>query len=289
MKILKCLFLFSIALGFSFPIAYAQTKYIVTIENLSFTADPTESVKSITPEHKVLLRFSLKTNAEHLAWRGIGIYIDGHFLEQKLVTNQNDFSLSIVLPKIVGGNFGVQLKEGLHKLTLKVRLTAGDMRDTDVKTEKTTDFTIEQAGTANISNTNDKQSTTNVDKPSSTDDLSLAKNPPATIEIEKNNVTGTSYEGVVADGTGSLRIELAGITGNRIKFSIPLGLGYLKNKGGNQALNEPKLDQYINVSNGIATVFYHPPKYVDPAELNKTITINETRVYYADVPISFNY
>lgn len=289
MKVLKCLFLFSIALGFSFPIADAQTKYIVTIENLSFTADPKESIKSITPGHKVLLSFSLKTNAEHLAWRGIGIYIDGHFLERKLVANQNDFSLSIVLPKRVGGDFGVQLNEGPHKLNLKVGLSAGDMRDTDVKTEKTIDFVIGQSGSVNNPITNDTQSLTESDKSLSTNDLSATNNSLAKIEIEKNNATGVSYEGVVADGIGSLRIQLTGITGNRIKFSIPLGLGYLKYKGGVVALNESKIEQYIDVTNGTATVFYHPPRYVDPAVLNKTITITETRVYYVDVPITFNY
>jgi hypothetical protein len=132
---------------------------------------------------------------------------------------------------------------------------------------------------------------TGANKPGVTDQQVIIPkdNLPAKIEIEKNNTTGVSYEGVVADGTGSLRIQLTGITGNRIKFSIPLGLGYLKYKGDFEALNESKLDQYIDVTNGSATVFYHPPRYVDPAELNKTLTIEGIRVYYANVPITFDY
>ena len=109
------------------------------------------------------------------------------------------------------------------------------------------------------------------------------------IEIEKNNATGVAYTGVAADGTSSIRINLSGISGDKVKFEIPYGMGALKYKGGIQAYNEPKIDQYISLSNGAATVFFHPPKYLDPDLITSRTEINGRQVWCINAPIRFTY
>ncbi len=266
----KLLYLLAICIQMSFLsfIVDAQTVYKVTIETLSIEIDSKESVKFITPEHKAIVRFKLTTNAEHLEIRHLGIFIDDYNVESSILASKNDWSLSIVIPKKLGDNGGY-LKDGLHKLSLKVRLTAPDFKETGVNSVKTIDFLI---GESNVEN-----------------GLSNKDNSTAKIELEKNNLTGIPYDGLAADGIGSIRIEISGITGSRIKFNIPYGLGNLKYVGGIKAPNEPNIDQYINVTNGSATVFYHPPKYIDAAELKNNLDLNGRQVYYATVPIIFNY
>ncbi|MDX9881749.1 MAG: hypothetical protein RBS73_06755 [Prolixibacteraceae bacterium] len=109
------------------------------------------------------------------------------------------------------------------------------------------------------------------------------------VNVETNNTTGVPYTGVTADGTSSIRINLSGISGDRVKFEIPYGMGFLKYKGGLQAINEPKIDQYISLSGGSATVFFHPPKYLAPDLLTSQTGIKERQVWCINAPIHFTY
>ena len=109
------------------------------------------------------------------------------------------------------------------------------------------------------------------------------------IEIEGNKTTGIPYVGVTADGVSSIRISLSGVSGDRVKFEIPYEMGALKYKGGLQAVNEPKIDQYISLANGSATVFFHPPKYIAAHLLTNTTTINGRQISCVNVPIKFTF
>jgi len=190
---------------------------------------------------------------------------------------QNEFFKSVIIPK--------GMKDGLHKVSIKLLkdpliINKSITLDCPVKT---IDFWIGKPGDQSQMKGETNQQTTSIDP------ITPSTNLVSKFEVERNSLTGLPYTGVVADGTGSIRIDISGITGNRIKFDIPYGLGSLKLKEGDQAINEPNLESPFSLKDGSATVYYHPPSYIDMSLLNKQVTVAGRGIWSADVPIKFSY